>query len=248
MVYESRWRKALLLAVAFHAGAGLLFAAAAPMLFPKAPVADVVELEWAPSVNTGETGDDAIGGGGQGGGNGAGSGDGTAPEIPAVQTVAETGFDISEETVLTDAPAIETEAVPMPKDSAVPRIASGRDEAAKELEKSSSGGNGNGNPLSVLFNANSGPKMGRSAKLLYAEYPAAGMATYKGRVNLSACIGRDGKIRYAEVVHSSGSKLVDAIAMQCAMKWKYRPATDSDGAPMECNALISIPFREKKAK
>ena len=104
-------------------------------------------------------------------------------------------------------------------------------------------------PLRILINSGSGgPSLGRSAKLLHAEYPAAGTATYKGRVNISACIGTDGKIRYAEVVHSSGSKLVDAIAMSCAKKWIYRPATDKNGTPIECNALISIPFREKKEK
>ena len=244
---RSRWRIAFLLSVLLHAGALLAFNAAVPFLFPKERSAQMVEVELMSDSNVnylGSGGGTGYAGAGGAGNTGAGDVVYTGGAQPVLDSAA-SGEDI-------DAPVIETASdVPVAeKNGAISGTAKSSEDAVKEIaEKEKASGGGSFDPYSILINSGSGgPSLGRSAKLLHAEYPAAGTATYKGRVNISACIGTDGKIRYAEVVHSSGSALVDAIAMNCAKKWIYRPATDKNGKPIECNALISIPFREKKEK
>lgn len=239
---QSRWRKAFFLSVLLHAGAFAVFNYFAPVMLTQESQPLMVELEGLPQENFSESGGDGIGSGGTGIAYGDGAfygGDGQSYSTETVE--AGEGDDILTEA----APAVPVENC----SGAVSGTAGSKEAAEKEIARKEEAGGGSFDPYSILINSGSGgPSLGRSAKLLHAEYPAAGTATYKGRVNISACIGTDGKIRYAEVVHSSGSKLVDAIAMSCAKKWIYRPATDKNGTPIECNALISIPFREKKEK
>ena len=84
--------------------------------------------------------------------------------------------------------------------------------------------------------------MGENAKLVKPFYPAPGVVSFGGRVSVSARIGKDGRIKETKIMVTSGRPLVDAVAMSCARKWVYKPATDQHGQPMECNAIISIPF------
>jgi TonB family protein len=239
---QSRWRKAFFLSILLHAGAFAVFNYFAPVMQPQESQPLMVELEGLPQESFPESGGNGIGSGGTGIAYGDGALYGGDGQIYSAET-AEAGEG---DDILTEA----APAVPVENSSgAVSGTAGSKEAAEKEIARKEEAGGGSFDPYSILINSGSGgPSLGRSAKLLHAEYPAAGTATYKGRVNISACIGTDGKIRYAEVVHSSGSKLVDAIAMSCAKKWIYRPATDKNGTPIECNALISIPFREKKEK
>lgn len=241
---QNRWRKAFFFSALLHAGAFAVFNYFAPVMLPQESQPLMVELEGLPQERLfeGGNGNVAVGSGGTGIAYGDGALYGGDGQVYSAET-AEAGEG---DDILTEAAA----AVPVENSSgAVSGTAGSKEAAEKEIARKEEAGGGSFDPYSILINSGSGgPSLGRSAKLLHAEYPAAGTVTYKGRVNISACIGTDGKIRYAEVVHSSGSKLVDAIAMSCAKKWIYRPATDKNGTPIECNALISIPFHEKKEK
>jgi TonB family protein len=63
----------------------------------------------------------------------------------------------------------------------------------------------------------------------------------EGQVILYAIIGKDGAVRNIQLVHSVEPEL-DKDAMEALSHWKFRPGT-RDGAPVELEAVIYIPFR-----
>jgi TonB family protein len=63
----------------------------------------------------------------------------------------------------------------------------------------------------------------------------------EGQVILYAIIGKDGAVRNIQLVHSVESEL-DKDAMEALAHWKFRPGT-RDGAPVDLEAVIYIPFR-----
>jgi TonB family protein len=63
----------------------------------------------------------------------------------------------------------------------------------------------------------------------------------EGQVILYAIIGKDGGVRNIQLVHSVEPEL-DKDAMEALAHWKFRPGT-RDGAPVELEAVIYIPFR-----
>jgi TonB family protein len=63
----------------------------------------------------------------------------------------------------------------------------------------------------------------------------------EGQVILYAIIGKDGAVRNIELVHSVEPEL-DKDAMEAFSHWKFRPGT-RDGAPVDLEAVIYIPFR-----
>jgi len=63
----------------------------------------------------------------------------------------------------------------------------------------------------------------------------------EGQVILYAIIGKDGAVRNIQLVHSIEPEL-DKDAMEALSHWKFRPGT-RDGAPVELEAVIYIPFR-----
>jgi protein TonB len=88
--------------------------------------------------------------------------------------------------------------------------------------------------------------MAENARLLKSFYPAPGTVSFGGRVSVSARIGVDGKVKSTKIKITSGRPLVDAVAMSAARHWVYKPATDRYGKPMECDAIIIIPFERFK--
>jgi TonB family protein len=63
----------------------------------------------------------------------------------------------------------------------------------------------------------------------------------EGQVILYAIIGKDGSVRNIQLVHSVEPEL-DKDAMEALAHWKFRPGT-RDGAPVDLEAVIYIPFR-----
>ena len=92
----------------------------------------------------------------------------------------------------------------------------------------------------------SGAIMAENARLLKSFYPAPGTVSFGGRVSVSARIGVDGRVKSTKIKITSGRPLVDAVAMSAARHWVYKPATDRHGKPMECDAIIIIPFERLK--
>lgn len=62
-----------------------------------------------------------------------------------------------------------------------------------------------------------------------------------GEVVLYAIIRKDGSVDSIQVVHSIDPQL-DRNAVEALARWKFRPAT-RDGAPVDLEAVVHIPFR-----
>jgi TonB family protein len=63
----------------------------------------------------------------------------------------------------------------------------------------------------------------------------------EGEVVLYAVIRRDGSVDGIQLVHGIDEQL-DANAMEALSQWKFRPAA-KEGAPVELEAIVHIPFR-----
>ena len=223
MNYPSHWRLAYLLAFFFHLWAWLFVSLALPHLtLSLAQPEPVQELEWAPDLPPGE-GDSA---------------DPAVADLPAGPVLPQDAIAEAEET---DAPPPEDAEPPLEEET--PIVAEDAAAAIAQLKKTEQEGKDDGKGHTIIIRGGGGgQQMGENAKLVKPFYPAPGVVSFGGRVSVSARIGKDGRIKETKIMVTSGRPLVDAVAMSCARKWVYKPATDQHGQPMECNAIISIPF------
>ncbi len=224
MNYPSHWRLAYLLASFFHLWAWLFVSLALPHLtLSLAQPEPVQELEWAPDLPPGE-GDSA---------------DPAVADLPAGPVLPQDAIAEAEDT---DAPPPEDAEPPLEEET--PIVAEDAAAAIAQLKKTEQEGkdDGKGHTIIIRGGGGGGQQMGENAKLVKPFYPAPGVVSFGGRVSVSARIGKDGRIKETKIMVTSGRPLVDAVAMSCARKWVYKPATDQHGQPMECNAIISIPF------
>ncbi|WP_186775102.1 energy transducer TonB [Allorhodopirellula solitaria] len=75
------------------------------------------------------------------------------------------------------------------------------------------------------------------------EYPAAAVAQrLEGTTMLRLSIDRQGRVRRAVVLRSSGSQLLDEAALAAVSKWHGKPATRF-GVPIETEEVLPIRFR-----
>ncbi len=223
MNYPSHWRLAYLLAFFFHLWAWLFVSLALPHLtLSMAQPEPVQELEWAPDLPPGE-GDTA---------------EPAAAGLPAGPVLPQDAIAEAEDT---DAPPPEDAEPPLEEET--PIVAEDAAAAIAQLKKTEQEGKDDGKGHTIIIRGGGGgQQMGENAKLVKPFYPAPGVVSFGGRVSVSARIGKDGRIKETKIMVTSGRPLVDAVAMSCARKWVYKPATDHHGQPMECNAIISIPF------
>ena len=126
----------------------------------------------------------------------------------------------------------------------VPVITADEAEAIRELkrqieeaEKNPDGSVG----TIVIRRKGSGGQMGQPARLIADSYPATGV-NFRGRVSVFATIGKDGTVHKTKVAVTSGRRSIDEIAMAACRRWRFKPALDHNGQPMECIQIISIPF------
>lgn len=223
MNYPSHWRLAYLLAFFFHLWAWLFVSLALPHLtLSMAQPEPVQELEWAPDLPPGE-GDSA---------------DPAVADLPAGPVLPQDAIAEAEDT---DAPPPEDTETPLEEET--PIVVEDAAAAIAQLKKTEQEGKDDGKGHTIIIRGGGGgQQMGENAKLVKPFYPAPGVVSFGGRVSVSARIGKDGRIKETKIMVTSGRPLVDAVAMSCARKWVYKPATDHHGQPMECNAIISIPF------
>ncbi len=223
MNYPSHWRLAYLLAFFFHLWAWLFVSLALPHLtLSMAQPEPVQELEWAPDLPPGE-GDTA---------------EPAAAGLPAGPVLPQDAIAEAEDT---DAPPPEDTETPLEEET--PIVVEDAAAAIAQLKKTEQEGKDDGKGHTIIIRGGGGgQQMGENAKLVKPFYPAPGVVSFGGRVSVSARIGKDGRIKETKIMVTSGRPLVDAVAMSCARKWVYKPATDHHGQPMECNAIISIPF------
>jgi periplasmic protein TonB len=88
----------------------------------------------------------------------------------------------------------------------------------------------------------------RYAAYLQPDYPAAARrADMECRVELRVLVGTDGRVKQAEIKHSSGYTVLDAAALEHALKkWRLKPALQ-DGVAVESWLVVPISFELKNA-
>jgi TonB family protein len=68
---------------------------------------------------------------------------------------------------------------------------------------------------------------------------------HQGTVLLHVIVGNDGRVVSAAVSRSSGFSMLDSTAADTVRAWRFDPAIDSDGRPMQCEADLPIHFTLK---
>jgi len=97
----------------------------------------------------------------------------------------------------------------------------------------------------VVIPSNTKQQLGKPPVTIEEVYPKKGSGLgYKGYVSIAATIGKDGKVKAAKVISSSGRMFVDEIARKAAMQWTFKPALDQNGKPMECDKIITFDFKK----
>ena len=75
--------------------------------------------------------------------------------------------------------------------------------------------------------------------------PDAVREKVEGQVILHAIIRRDGHVERVEILRSLDPRL-DERAINALLRWEFQPAT-RNGAPVDLEAVINIPFTLRKA-
>lgn len=83
--------------------------------------------------------------------------------------------------------------------------------------------------------------LGSDPITISAVYPQKNFG-FQGYVSVSVTIGKDGKIKNAEVIMPSGIADVDNIALDSAKQWTFKPALDQNNKPMERIKIITFDF------
>ena len=100
-----------------------------------------------------------------------------------------------------------------------------------------------------VLRSGEGKQIGMPGKILHAEQPPYGVIQFKGRIAVSAHIGTDGKVISTKIQVSSGNALYDRMARRIVEKqWKFEPAKDMNGQPMESDMQCPVYFNMKPAR
>ena len=100
-----------------------------------------------------------------------------------------------------------------------------------------------------VLRSGEGKQIGQPGKILHAEQPPYGVIQFKGRIAVSARIGTDGKVISTKIQVSSGNALYDRMARRIVEKqWKFEPAKDMNGQPMESDMQCPVYFNMKPAR
>ena len=100
-----------------------------------------------------------------------------------------------------------------------------------------------------VLRSGEGKQIGQPGKILHAEQPAYGVIPLKLSIAVSARIGTDGKVIRTKVQRTSGNALYDRLAMRIVEKyWKFEPAKDMNGQPMESDMQCPVYFNMKPTR
>lgn len=100
-----------------------------------------------------------------------------------------------------------------------------------------------------VLRSGEGNQIGQPGKILHAEQPPHGMINFKGRIAVSARIGTDGKVIRTHIMISSGNEYYDRTARRIVERqWKFEPAKDMNGQPMESDMQCPVYFNMKPTR
>ncbi|MDK8284877.1 MAG: TonB family protein [Dialister micraerophilus] len=262
MKYSANWRLCFIVSLIVHFILWSVLTFVVPLLdFSSAKVSDdAIMLEDLPTGYEGP-------GWGNGEGEGTGEGDGSGVGVPngspdgsMDENTTTDGVD-SENPILEDDEAEEVidasatddaETSPIIADDEADAIAQFKEqvnEAKKDPTKKistvmvvgrgtnggGSGGNGRGGGK---------PQMGEPPITISYFFPPKDLIPYKGTIAVAAFIGTDGNVYKTKIMRGSGHPSYNEIAMSAARRWKFKPALDGNGEPMESRKIISIPFNK----
>ncbi|MDK8253597.1 MAG: TonB family protein [Dialister micraerophilus] len=262
MKYSANWRLCFIVSLIVHFILWSVLTFVVPLLdFSSAKVSDdAIMLEDLPTGYEGP-------GWGNGEGEGTGEGDGSGVGVPngspdgsMDENTTTDGVD-SENPILEDDEAEEVidasatddaDTSPIIADDEVDAIAQFKEqvnEAKKDPTKKistvmvvgrgtnggGSGGNGRGGGK---------PQMGEPPITISYFFPPKDLIPYKGTIAVAAFIGTDGNVYKTKIMRGSGHPSYNEIAMSAARRWKFKPALDGNGEPMESRKIISIPFNK----
>lgn len=262
MKYSANWRLCFVVSLIVHFILWSVLTFVVPLLdFSSAKVSDdAIMLEDLPTGYEGP-------GWGNGEGEGTGEGDGSGVGVPngspdgsMDENTTTDGVD-SENPILEDDEAEEVidasatddaETSPIIADDEADAIAQFKEqvnEAKKDPTKKistvmivgrgtnggGSGGNGRGGGK---------PQMGEPPITISYFFPPKDLIPYKGTIAVAAFIGTDGNVYKTKIMRGSGHPSYNEIAMSAARRWKFKPALDGNGEPMESRKIISIPFNK----
>ncbi len=262
MKYSANWRLCFIVSLIVHFILWSVLTFVVPLLdFSSAKVSDdAIMLEDLPTGYEGP-------GWGNGEGEGTGEGDGSGVGVPngspdgsMDENTTTDGVD-SENPILEDDEAEEVidasatddaETSPIIADDEADAIAQFNEqvnEAKKDPTKKistvmvvgrgtnggGSGGNGRGGGK---------PQMGEPPITISYFFPPKDLIPYKGTIAVAAFIGTDGNVYKTKIMRGSGHPSYNEIAMSAARRWKFKPALDGNGEPMESRKIISIPFNK----
>ncbi|MBE8951006.1 MAG: TonB family protein [Quinella sp. 3Q1] len=229
--YSTYWRTTIFASIAFHFLSALGFSYVLPHLMPEPTIEDVAEFEWVdvdllpPDVTVIE-----------------------AEAIPTetVQEILPTfnarDLFVPELTIpepIIEPPPPEVKPIEPPKP---PQVVKTEQESQQKVQSEEP-------PKEVVVvPPNAKQQMGRPPVAIMEVYPEKGSGLgYRGYVSIAVRIGKDGKVKSAEVVQTSGRYFVDEIARKAAMQWTFKPALDQNGKPMVCDKIITFDFKKFSA-
>lgn len=101
-----------------------------------------------------------------------------------------------------------------------------------------------------VLRSGEGKQIGQPGKILHAEQPPFGIVNnFKGRIAVSAHIGTDGKVMWTKIQITSGNTTRDMMARRIVEKyWKFEPAKDMNGQPMESDMQCPVYFNMKPTR
>lgn len=262
MKYSANWRLCFIVSLIVHFILWSVLTFVVPLLdFSSAKVSDdAIMLEDLPTGYEGP-------GWGNGEGEGTGEGDGSGVGVPngspdgsMDENTTTDGVD-SENPILEDDEAEEVidasatddaETSPIIADDEADAIAQFNEqvnEAKKDPTKKIStvmvvgrGTNGGGSGGNGCGGGK--PQMGEPPITISYFFPPKDLIPYKGTIAVAAFIGTDGNVYKTKIMRGSGHPSYNEIAMSAARRWKFKPALDGNGEPMESRKIISIPFNK----
>ena len=88
-----------------------------------------------------------------------------------------------------------------------------------------------------------GQHMVEPGKILYSERFPAGLLPIKGTATVAARVGKDGSVIRAKMKRGTGNPVWDfQICRLVKTRWKFKPATDQHGQPMESDIMCNVKY------
>lgn len=88
-----------------------------------------------------------------------------------------------------------------------------------------------------------GQEMGKPSVIIHSERFPEGLLPIKGSATVSARIGKDGTVIRVKMQRGTGNPVWDfQICRLVQKRWKFKPATDQHGQPMESDRQCNVKY------